>query len=187
MILIRHKNELEMDHLDLSHRILNNAVQSVTPKSYDEYYTCCPPPLFIILVSLVEIGFYVYYSVTMKEFSLTGPTPIHSPLIYDPYRRHEAWRFLTYTFLHKGFIHIANNLVLQLVVGIPLEMVHGWWRIALCYLLGSTMGSLGHSLLDANTYLLGASGGVYGKGVGGYFLASFDKISQFAKYELVSG
>ena len=163
MILIRHKDDFDVDQLNMPQRILNSAVSSVTPKNYDEYYTCCPPPLFIILISLVEVGFYLYYCITMGEFSFTGPTPLHSPLIYDPHRRYEAWRFLSYTFLHKGFIHIANNLVLQLLVGIPLEMVHGWWRVALVYLLGSAMGSLGHSLLDSGHFLLGASGGVYGE------------------------
>ena len=152
-----------MDHLNLPQRLLNRAVQSVTPKSYDEYYTCCPPPLFIIIVSLVEVACYLYYCVTMNQFSFTEPTPLHSPLIYDPHRRYEAWRFLTYTFLHKGFIHIANNLVLQLVIGIPLEMAHGWWRVALVYLLGSTFGSFGHSVTDRGVFLLGASGGVYGE------------------------
>merc|ERR1719383_549787 len=91
VILIRNKDDIEMDYLNMPRRLLNNAVQSVTPMSYDEYYTCCPPPLFIILISLVEVAFYLYYCVRMKEFSLTGPTPLHSPLIYDPHRRHEAW------------------------------------------------------------------------------------------------
>ena len=146
-VILGQKDDVEMDHLNLPQRLINRAVQSVTPKSYDEYYTCCPPPLFIIIVSLVEVACYLYYCVTMEEFSFSGPTPLHSPLIYDPHRRWEAWRFLTYTFLHKGFIHIANNLVLQLVIGIPLEMAHGWWRVALVYLLGSTAGSLGHSVV----------------------------------------
>lgn len=161
VILIRHKDDIEMDHLGLSQRIVNNAVKSVTPASYDEYYTCCPPPLFIILASLIEVAFYVYYCVQLREFSFTGPTPLHSPLIYDPHRRYEAWRFLSYALLHKGFIHIANNLVFQLVIGIPLEMAHGWWRVALVYLLGACVGCFFHSFVDLGTYLLGASGGVY--------------------------
>jgi rhomboid-related protein 1/2/3 len=51
--------------------------------------------------------------------------------------------------------------VLQLAIGIPLEMVHKWWRVMLVYLLGSLMGCLAHSVTDFPTYLLGASGGVY--------------------------
>lgn len=27
-------------------------------KFYADHYTCCPPPLFIILITLVEVGFY---------------------------------------------------------------------------------------------------------------------------------
>ena len=163
-VILDEKNDMESHHLKLSQRLRNEAIQLVTPKSYYEHYTCCPPPLFIIIASLVEIVCYLYYCVTMNDtFSVTEPTPLHSPLIYDPHRRYEAWRFLTYTFLHKGFVHIANNLVLQLAIGIPLEMVHGWWRVGLVYLLGSMAGSLGHSFMDKGVFLLGASGGVYGE------------------------
>ena len=145
--------------------LMLRAVESVTPKYYHEHYSCCPPPLFIVVVSLVEIAFYLYHAYKQNDFSTTGPAPIHSPLTYDPYRRHEVWRFLSYTFLHQGFLHIFNNLVLQLVIGIPLEMVHGWWRVALVYFLGSTGGTLAASVMDDCYMIVGASGAVFGKGI----------------------
>ena len=43
--------------------------------------------------------------------------PIDSFLIYDPYRRKEAWRFVTYMFLHGNHEHIAFNCLMQLMVG----------------------------------------------------------------------
>jgi len=30
-----------------------------------------------------------------------------------------------------GYFHIIFNIIVQLVLGIPLEMVHRWWRILL--------------------------------------------------------
>ena len=48
-----------------------------------------------------------------------------------------------------------------MLVGIPLEMVHGSTRIACIYLAGVLAGSLGTSILDPGVYLVGASGGVY--------------------------
>ena len=42
---------------------------------------------------------------------------ICSHLIYDPHRRREAWRFLTYMFLHGSHQHIVFNLIMQLFVG----------------------------------------------------------------------
>lgn len=50
---------------------------------------------------------------------------------------------------------------MQLLVGLPLEMVHGSARIACVYLAGVLAGSLGTSVFDPEVYLVGASGGVY--------------------------
>lgn len=46
-------------------------------------------------------------------------------------------------------------------MGIPLEMVHGWWRVSLLYFLGVIAGSLTTSVTDPWVRLAGASGGVY--------------------------
>ena len=51
--------------------------------------------------------------------------------------------------------------MVQVVLGIPLEMVHSWWRVLIIYLAGVTAGSLGTSVADPTVYLAGASGGVY--------------------------
>ena len=47
------------------------------------------------------------------------------------------------------------------MLGVPLEMVHRWWRVLLIYLTGVLAGSLAVSITDPLTYLAGASGGVY--------------------------
>jgi hypothetical protein len=33
---------------------------------------------------------------------------------------------------YTGYFHIVFNIIVQLVLGIPLEMVHRWWRIFTC-------------------------------------------------------
>ena len=50
---------------------------------------------------------------------------------------------------------------MQLLFGLPLEMVHGSARVATVYLFGVLAGSLGTSLFDSLVFLVGASGGVY--------------------------
>lgn len=47
------------------------------------------------------------------------------------------------------------------MLGIPLEMVHKWWRVLIIYVAGVVAGSLGTSVSDPTVYLAGASGGVY--------------------------
>ncbi|XP_066595305.1 protein rhomboid [Prorops nasuta] len=135
-------------------------------KYYADHYTCCPPPLFIILITLVELGFFTYYTVAMGEVNPSGPVAIDSVFIYRvfvyrPDKRLELWRFAFYMFLHAGWLHLLFNLAVQVVVGLPLEMVHGSLRIATVYMAGVLAGSLGTSVFDTDVYLVGASGGVY--------------------------
>nr|XP_042128542.1 rhomboid-related protein 2 [Peromyscus maniculatus bairdii] len=65
--------------------------------------------------------------------------------------------------------HIVGNLSMQLVLGIPLEMVHKGLRVGLVYLAGVLAGSLASSIFDPFNSLVGASGGVYAL-MGGYFM-----------------
>lgn len=58
-------------------------------------------------------------------------------------------------------VHLLVNLLVQLFLGVPLEMVHRWWRVIIVYLAGVAAGSLATSLTDPKVYLAGASGGVY--------------------------
>lgn len=53
------------------------------------------------------------------------------------------------------------NSIAQLALGIPLELVHKFWRVGLVYLLGVLAGSLASSVADPHVYLAGASGGCY--------------------------
>jgi rhomboid-related protein 1/2/3 len=58
-------------------------------------------------------------------------------------------------------MHLVVNMMVLLMLGIPLEMVHHWWRVLIVYLAGVVAGSLGTSVTDPYVYLAGASGGVY--------------------------
>ncbi len=50
-------------------------------------------------------------------------------------------------------MHIVMNLLIQLLLGIPLEMVHKGWRIMLVYILGALYGGLAHSVIDGGQLL----------------------------------
>nr|CAB3265566.1 rhomboid-related protein 2 [Phallusia mammillata] len=128
---------------------------------YYEHYDCKPPPMFMILVSLAELIVYIYYGATLGEWLTYHADILKSPLIFDPSKRQEVWRFFTYMFLHAGLEHILFNLLIQLLLGIPLEMVHGGLRVGAIYIAGVVGGSLASSVFDPYTPLVGASGGVY--------------------------
>ncbi|XP_044531511.1 rhomboid-related protein 3 [Gracilinanus agilis] len=60
-----------------------------------------------------------------------------------------------------GIEHLGLNVVLQLLVGVPLEMVHGAARIGFVYVAGVVAGSLAVSVADMTAPVVGSSGGVY--------------------------
>ncbi|XP_018012178.1 rhomboid-related protein 2 [Hyalella azteca] len=150
-------------------RALVQAGLSMTPRSqkahadriYLEAYSCCPPPLTIPAFVIAQICVYIYYANKMGSAGPYSPVPFDSEIIYDPKRRIEAWRFVSYMFLHAGYVHLLSNCFMALVVGLPLEAVHKWWRLLLLYLAGVIAGSLASSIADPQSYLVGASGGVY--------------------------
>ncbi|XP_055912787.1 protein rhomboid [Eupeodes corollae] len=127
-----------------------------------DYDRWCPPPLFVIMISLLEIGVFLYDYMTV-DFQPEQNIPISqdSVLIYRPDRRQEIWRFVSYMVLHANWFHLGFNVVVQLLFGLPLETVHGSARIACIYLAGVFAGSLGTSVVESEVYLVGASGGVY--------------------------
>ncbi|XP_064649716.1 rhomboid-related protein 2-like [Lineus longissimus] len=166
-------NVLTTKQLTSFQKMVRATVSTVVPKnavkhsvdSYVEAYNCKPPPLFMIIVSLAEIGVFIYYALDLAKagtpITATSGVAIYSPLIYNPLRRYEAWRYLTYMFIHNGYFHLIFNLIFQLLLGLPLEVVHKWWRVGIVYGLGVVAGSLSHSVVDQHSYLAGASGGCY--------------------------
>ncbi|CAK1589960.1 unnamed protein product [Parnassius mnemosyne] len=138
--------------------IPNRDPVDTTDGIYEEEYSCWPPAICMILISLIEIVLFCY-DASQGKTDATGP--VAQIFIYNPHKRQEAWRFLTYMLVHVGVVHLVVNLLVQLFLGVPLEMVHRWWRVALVYVAGVAAGSLATSLTDPKVYLAGASGGVY--------------------------
>ncbi|KAL0617189.1 Rhomboid-related protein 1 [Plecturocebus cupreus] len=144
----------------------------------------CPPPVFMASVTLAQVGppataqeppallalssltliiVFLCYGARLNKWVLQTyhPEYMKSPLVYHPGHRARAWRFLTYMFMHVGLEQLGFNALLQLMIGVPLEMVHGLLRISLLYLAGVLAGSLTVSITDMRAPVVGGSGGVY--------------------------
>ena len=111
--------------------VLKQTVEFIVPYkyAYQNQYSCSPPPFFMIGISLLQIvifcqNSYVLYN-SIGYVGLNGPVPYCSSLIYNPDKRGQIWRYLTYSLIHSGVFHAVFNILVQLVLGIPLEMVHG--------------------------------------------------------------
>lgn len=143
----------EHDHQDKQHKRNTNNTHQL------EYRH---PPFFITFISIFQLCTFVYYAFRSEEaISLIGPVPFKSKLIYNPYRRYEIWRHLTYMLIHAGYWHISFNVLVQLAIGVPLETVHSFTPIFIVYTGGVIGGALGNSVADPHSYLAGASSGSY--------------------------
>jgi len=142
-----------------SKKIDVESLTEVKSKQYFDQYKCWPLPLFIITTSVLQVLGFFYYSMDPLDDNMKNL--VNSAFIYRPDKRLQLWRYGSYALLHAGWIHLAFNTLVQVLVGLPLEMVHGSLRVGCLYLAGVVAGSLGTSVFDADVYLVGASGGVY--------------------------
>lgn len=132
---------------------------------YLKKYRFWPPPVFMIIISIIELGVFLHYSEEECDSKATlneCPKSFSTELAYRYCCRDQAWRFLTYVFVHAGWAHIAFNVLIQLLFGIFLEIFHGPFIMAGVYFACGLAGSLTSSVCDPNTNLVGASGAVYG-------------------------
>lgn len=144
---------------------ITNIIPRFLKEDFLRNYNCRPPPIFMIVISIVEICTFIYFAV---EISRSGSAvtamsgrPTNDPFMYKHDRRYEAWRYLSYMLIHDGYVHLVINLVFQLFLGLPLEIVNKWWRVMIVYFCGVIGGSLAHSVTDYKVGLVGASGGCY--------------------------
>ncbi|NXO69746.1 RHBL1 protein, partial [Phainopepla nitens] len=131
---------------------------------YFYQHRTCPPPVFMAAPrGLSQIIVFLCYGARLNKWVLQTyhPEYMKSPLVYHPGHRARAWRFLTYMFMHVGLEQLGFNALLQLMIGVPLEMVHGILRISFLYLAGVLAGSLTVPITDMRAPLVGGSGGVY--------------------------
>ena len=135
--------------------------------AFAEVYSCWPPPIFLLAVSLIQLAIFCIHVHHLNQNNILNSlrsnhlAPLCSMLIFNPKRRSEAWRYLSYAFVHDSVGHISGNLIMQLFVGLPLEMSHGSLRTSVVYTAGVVAGSLATSSFEPYMYLCGASGGVY--------------------------
>jgi len=140
-------------------------------KDFTESYVCWPPPLLFVSISVLLLFIFAHYVENDNRChgERLGSTSLECPLVfdsiwayhYDAAYKNEWWRFITYMALHASASHIASNIFLQLIVGLPLEMAHGPWRILLLYVLGGLAGTCCVSMFDEKTNVVGASAGCY--------------------------
>ncbi|CAG9861705.1 unnamed protein product [Phyllotreta striolata] len=85
---------------------------------------------------------------------------LYDALKFDPCRKLQVYRYISYIFVHSSEVHLYGNVVVQVLIGVPLEMVHSW-RMMVIYFGGGVAGAVMHSVCSRGVGLIGSSGAVY--------------------------
>ncbi|XP_036681874.1 rhomboid-related protein 1 isoform X3 [Eschrichtius robustus] len=161
---------LDEPGLGVYKRFVRYVAYEILPREVDRHWyfyrhRSCPPPVFMASVTLAQIIVFLCYGARLNKWVLQTyhPEYMKSPLVYHPGHRARAWRFLTYMFMHVGLEQLGFNALLQLMIGVPLEMVHGLLRISLLYLAGVLAGEaeLGWDEMSLQAAEDGAGPGVH--------------------------
>mmetsp|Transcript_58125 Transcript_58125/g.106973 ORF Transcript_58125/g.106973 Transcript_58125/m.106973 type:complete len:799 (-) Transcript_58125:43-2439(-) len=75
--------------------------------------------------------------------------------------RPQIWRWLTYQYIHVGFLHILTNIALFVILGIPLEGYSGTKRLMAMFNVGVFGGACAVLVCTPHTPTVGMSGGIY--------------------------
>jgi rhomboid protease GluP len=132
-------------------------------------------PFFIMLQTFLASGLWLFASLKMAinengEFITNRagidtfvPGVLDLRIVSDGCEdlRFQLWRTITYQFTHVGLSHIMTNCFLNLILGIPLEGLHGSRRIMLMYNVGVFGGACCYWVGDARRSVVGMSGGCY--------------------------
>lgn len=84
---------------------------------------------------------------------------LSAPAIWNKFY---IWQFVTYMFLHIGFMHIFLNMFILWMFGSEVERYFGSKNFVIYYLICGIGGGLFHILLHPNSITIGASGAIYG-------------------------
>ncbi|MEI8340973.1 MAG: rhomboid family intramembrane serine protease [Verrucomicrobiota bacterium] len=77
-------------------------------------------------------------------------------------RRGFEWQFVTYMFLHGGFLHLAFNMFTLYFAGREVEVIAGRKHMLGIYFAGGLLGGVAQILLsNPEMHLVGASAGVF--------------------------
>jgi rhomboid-related protein 1/2/3 len=141
----------------------------ITVDLYDNFGS--HEPYFILLISLLQTGCFAYW-VTMKDDNVGLYSPVSGPewtwmrIMSDfpncENLKTDYWRYASYQFVHNGLVHLGCNMFMQILFGLPLNMVHGSLRFGLIYELGVIFGAITFVTFDGGfNSVVGCSGGVY--------------------------
>ncbi|HET8705501.1 MAG TPA: rhomboid family intramembrane serine protease [Pseudomonadales bacterium] len=86
---------------------------------------------------------------------------------------HRPLTFITYQFMHGGYLHLFFNMLFLFIMGFTVEAALGYWKYPLIYIVAGVGGAAFHAITHADSFqpLVGASAAI--SGVMGMYAALF--------------
>lgn len=111
------------------------------------------PPLAVLLISIIQLVFY---------FRLQNENEnIEHEYDFDPEHRDYFLTMFSYLLIHHKGFHVVSNVIVQFLLGVPLEFGYSWWRVAIVYLSGVFSCAIASSIFSPNMRLVGAFPGEF--------------------------
>uniref|UniRef100_A0A1Y1KX41 Peptidase S54 rhomboid domain-containing protein n=1 Tax=Photinus pyralis TaxID=7054 RepID=A0A1Y1KX41_PHOPY len=114
------------------------------------WYRQYPPPFGILSTSVLQL---IMYGVATDK--------IERILRFEPNNHTEAWRYVTYMFIHRNLFHVLINVVIQCLFAFTLEKYQNRLLVLTLYFGSGAIGALSSSCVRPDL-VVGASAGVYG-------------------------
>ncbi len=116
---------------------------------------------------MIVLSNFIIFLITLPHLPLSElafhPSYIHSYRIYT---------IFTSMFLHGDFYHIFFNMLGIIFIGFPFEREVGGKKFAAVYFISGFFAAIFYAIIEGeNTYLIGASGAIFG--ILGAFAASY--------------
>lgn len=130
-------------------------------------------PIFLVVESAISFGLWLAFSLQAGGWSSLSNEPAGLDSLWPGQSdmvihrdchdmRLDTWRWLTYQFTHASLQHVCMNIILNLIVGIPLEGFHGHFRVSIIFNIGVALAALCQAVVFPHVHsLVGMSGGCY--------------------------
>ena len=122
----------------------------------------------ICTIAIATANVLIFLGLSFMGMTVDSAFMMEHGAMYVPYLMNgeRYYTLITSMFLHFGFSHLMNNMVMLLVIGYSLEPEIGKIRFLLIYLGSGLMGNLVSAWFDVNqgSYAVsaGASGAIFG-------------------------
>lgn len=122
----------------------------------------------VCTITLAIINIIVFITLSFWGMTENAEFMLEHGAMYAPYvlERGEYYRIFTSMFLHFGFSHLMNNMLMLILTGQTLEAEIGKVRFLIIYLMSGVCGtllSMWHNIVTGqNVVAAGASGAIFG-------------------------